>query len=247
MNIRRSLLVASILALTPTVAAQVPFKYGCEADRIFDNQPPGGTYPPNAEPGCGLEGDHFGSALSLGDFNGDGFVDVLVGGGTKPLESNPSALTRAWLMVTQGSAGSWQRRHWWTGNGTTDLLGFSVGTLESLNGDARDELVIAAPVYPDVAAARGKVYLVFGPPNDPALACTINGETVEGPAMEASHTFAIEGNVPGAWLGMSLATGDVDGNGLVDLATANWFGGDVSLLLNLPPGPLPAGFSTPMM
>jgi len=192
--------------------------FACEADLVLDNPDP---HPPSL---CEVQGegpghaaaplapcqtsDHFGSAMAMGgDGNGDGLPDLLVGGTAKP--SAPATSTQAWLFPGPGTAPVLAI----DGNGRSDLLGASVAFVPDLDGDGLDELAVGAPRWSAVdAPARrvGRVYLFFGRPLGAG----------GGPRLPASGAadVVLEGDVDGGMFGSALAAGDVDGDGVVDLA-----------------------------
>jgi hypothetical protein len=89
-------------------------------------------------------------------------------------------------------------------------LGVALSCAHDLVGDAGPDLLIGAPFYGEFPEAHGVVYIIDG---DEAL-----GEGRE-PGMAVSHASGqLEGMEANAWAGWSLATGDLNGDGLADIA-----------------------------
>jgi hypothetical protein len=173
----------------------------------------------------GATGDRLGAAVCrAGDQNGDGVEDLLVGA--------PGVLSGKLVCIS----GDWLA----TGNGTQVLwtlissaslggqFGSQIVNVGNLTGDATDDYVVSAPLYrpPASQVTMGALYVVDGKTH--LVVNFINGE-------------------PDSRLGIKLAAvGDVDGDGLPDVAaTATYtttFGANKvyvipgSSLLSGPPG-----------
>lgn len=114
--------------------------------------------------------DFFGCSMtSMGDLNGDGLADLLVGakndddvpvGGTG---SNRGAL---WLLNlnADGTAASWRKTSAAAASMSSqlavgDLFGHAVGNVGDIDGDGRPEIAGGAPIHADGGTARGAVWI----------------------------------------------------------------------------------------
>lgn len=155
------------------------------------------------------------SVSGIGDINGDGLDDFIVGApfanpngtfsGTSyvvfgRLDGFPSTLELFELDGTLGFAINGE---------SATRAGFSVASAGDINGDGIDDLIIGAP---SGNTSPGAAYVVFGRSEFPAV--------VELAALSANDNtgFKIAGNTAGDRTGSSVAgLGDVNGDGLDDV------------------------------
>ncbi len=159
--------------------------------------------------GIGDTGDHVGSALAVGDFNGDGFVDFMVGAPDAPGGAQVG-LVQAFFGAQQGFSlvGSFDPAFLGFGFQTGMRFGASLAAGD-FNGDGRDDLAIGVPGrLVDGDDNAGAVVVLYG--NDNAFdfeSAELYSQANLAGAVEAGDAF-----------GYSLAAGDLSGDGVDDLA-----------------------------
>lgn len=163
----------------------------------------------------------FGSALAVGDVNGDGILDLLVGAQHETTGlSSPSAKDGA-VHVFLGRANTRL-----TSDATADAViqgrvdanqvfgfGFSVAVVSDLTGDGIDDIVIGSP---GERTSKGRVYVVAGRGSWPAtLVAHEDAHAI------LSSPFAESGARDTRWLGHQIVSlGDVNGDGYGDFAVS---------------------------
>lgn len=157
--------------------------------------------------------DHFGRALVSGDFDGDGCDDLAIG--APRARDLPERARAGMVYVAWGSAWDGVSKGLVAGHGTHNRIdsftvdnenarfGFALAAGD-FDDDGWDELVISAPTDGGPGPQLGQIQVR-----------TFIDDNWSGfdPLMPA-----IYGSVDGGWLGWSLATGDFDGDGYLDLA-----------------------------
>lgn len=165
--------------------------------------------------------DQFGWALAAADFDGDGFADLAVGAW---LEDTNGRQNAGAVNVIHGSANGLSA----TGNQSWsqdsvgieeraksgDLFGRSLAAAD-FDGDGFADLAVGVP-YEDFHDMRdGGVHVIHG---------SAKGLTASGDQFWSQDSPGIKNE---AYLreefGLSLATGDFDGDGFADLAVGVWF------------------------
>lgn len=161
--------------------------------------------PISSEPDLFLVGrtrdESFGSAIIGGDFNGDGYSDLVVGApGSNLGQVNGGAV----FIFYGGPRGPSSRPGTVLVGKTFDgLFGSAVAAVGDVNGDGYGDLLVGA--YEGVAdpAAAGAVYLYYGGPK----------------GLGSAPALTLRGQKGGDQFGSALAAlGDVNGDGFLDFA-----------------------------
>ena len=155
-------------------------------------------------------------SLATADFNGDGRDDLLVGA---PLADGPdnsrNNAGEAYVIfggpspggsidLAQGEAGLTV-----FGDSPGGNMGFTVAGGD-VNGDGIDDLLVGARFAgssPETQTGEGEVYVVYGGSNLSGQVDIADGE----------QDVTVAGARPGDFLGIALASGDVNGDGFSDL------------------------------
>jgi hypothetical protein len=152
----------------------------------------------------GAAGAELGSGLGVGDVDGDGHDDLLMG--AVGLSSSASGAGGAYLRFGPVSAGAVGASgdailvH----DGAGDGVGGVAAVVPDLGGDGLPDVVLAGPEAEDTLALQGAVFVHRQPASGSA--------SVDGAARAR-----IWGDAAGDRLGTGLAAGDIDGDGLGDL------------------------------
>lgn len=139
----------------------------------------------------------FAETVACGDFNGDGFADVLVGSWM-----HRNRRGQVWLFYGARKGPSTQAD--WHVEGEVEglCLGYAVCAAGDLNGDGFDDAAVGAAYYSEVDRREGRVYVWYGSP--------------AGLKREADWIFLSPRK--GTSLGAAVAAaGDVNGDGYDDL------------------------------
>ncbi len=164
-----------------------------------------------------------GSSLAfVGDTNGDGYGDVLIGAPGH----NMSGAAYLFYGPVSGEHVLTEADSNWTGVGSQDGAGGCVSALGDVNGDGQADFVVGAAYESSWAVDAGGAFVFYGPASSSG---TISGANAR-----------IYGQAYGLGAGLALAGGgDLDGDGVGDLAvyhgatfqTVSVFSGPISGVL----------------
>jgi hypothetical protein len=155
-------------------------------------------------PAWTLDGDQvgaaFGASVAAGDFDGDGYADVVIGA---PGRDGAATDTGKAYVFRGGPSGLAPTPSWTAESSVAGAqFGSSVASAGDVNGDGRDDILVGASHSSSPLFEEGAVNLYLG--------------GVSGPSTIPS--WSIAGGQAGAHLGASVArAGDVDGDGYGDV------------------------------
>jgi hypothetical protein len=145
--------------------------------------------------------DSFGiSVSSAGDVDGDGLADLIVG--ADQLFNRGTGKAYLFKGPIAGEIQATNATAIFTGEVAQDLFGHSVASAGDFNGDGFADVIVGAPNNGAAVSRAGRAYAFFGP--------------LAGTFAAVDADFIVTGR-PGDELGMSVANGDANGDGMSDL------------------------------
>lgn len=160
-----------------------------------------------------LNNGNFGWDLSVGDADGNGVDDLLVGAPTA-LGSCQANSGKGFAYLFYGpltsNRMSSQADAIIEGENEGDILGFPVMLSSDFDADGRNELVMGVRRYTtDVYDnSNGRIYIFYRP--------------LQGSISAATADAIIDASEEAEWLGMTLSSGDVNADGYDDLLTGTY-------------------------
>jgi hypothetical protein len=152
------------------------------------------------------------SVASAGDFNGDGYGDLIVG-------VTGDAAGKGGAYVVFGKAGGFAADLQVADLDGTGGFRFSAGNYDltgqtvrsgDINGDGLSDLVVSAPLNDDNGSNSGVVYVIFGT-TDPMAATLAPGD------LDGSNGFRLFGLTTPVEFGSAIGVANVNGDGYDDL------------------------------
>ena len=164
-----------------------------------------------------LNGEELGTTLTKGDIDGDSIDDLVMGAP----RSSPGSINGAGSVYIIKGNGSWSPDIYLASDKKTridgewpyDAMGFSL-LCDDIDHDGRSDLIMGAPRSDGdrrSLSEAGAVYMLYGKYLAPDLA----DQTLR---IREGTNMTIYGSTRSEQLGFSLASGDIDGDGLEDIA-----------------------------
>jgi hypothetical protein len=143
--------------------------------------------------------------LDTGDFNSDGYADVIAGAGAYDIAQADVGQAFVWYGSASGlgPSGNPSNADWTIqGNQASAQLGFATKAAGDVNGDGYTDVIVSAPYYSNGESSEGQGYVYFG------------GST----GLSTTPDWTAEINQAYAYFGECANTaGDVNGDGHADV------------------------------
>ncbi len=149
--------------------------------------------------------DYFGETLAgAGDVDGDGLADLIVGAANKDNVASSDGGAYVYLGSTTGIAAASEVLLLASDAAAYDYLGASVAGVGDLDGDGYSDVAVGADSDDDGGSNSGSVYVWYG--------------SSSGIDTASEHKVTASNGASNDLFGYSVGGGDVDGDGLADLA-----------------------------
>jgi len=148
-------------------------------------------------------GDYFGSSISSGDINNDGYIDMLVGS----VGDGFSEKGRVYVFWGNESGDyDSSRSYAIVGEVVNDKFGISVFSGD-INNDGYDDVLVGANSYPTGGSLEGRVYIFWGNETDD---------------FNYANNYTITGEHSSDNLGFSISAGDLNNDGYDEFLVGAW-------------------------
>ncbi|MEQ9264548.1 MAG: T9SS type A sorting domain-containing protein [Balneolaceae bacterium] len=163
----------------------------------------------------GIDANDFsGESAFAGDVNGDGIKDVIIGA----TSADPNGSASGETYVLFGSSSFESSIELSSLNGTTGFVlnGISANdesgqsfSVNDINHDGTKDLIVGADRVNTNTDDEGQVYVVFG--------SSSYASSIELSSLNGTNGFAINGTDANDYIGQTIATGDINGDGSIDI------------------------------
>jgi len=158
------------------------------------------------------------SVSAVGDINGDGLADLVIGASQADPDATTNAGTTYVIFGSQtGPAGrnlesvNGSDGFALTGVGTSDFSGSSIAGAGDFNGDGIDDLIVGASQADNSGPDSGSAYIVFG--RSDGFPATLDLGSLDG-----TNGFRLDGEAAGDRFGVAVdGADDVNGDGFDDV------------------------------
>ena len=152
--------------------------------------------------------DRLGLGLAVGDMDGDGTQDLLVGTDLGWYESDPKKGAVLMFAGSTVSAGGELTEvdafHTVRGSEFNSEFGTTIAVVPDMDGDLSPELLVGAPKSRLMGTQTGAVYGLLGPWTTAPDSTAVGGKVLHGKEIQE-------------FLGTSIAVGDVGADGIIDI------------------------------
>ncbi len=148
--------------------------------------------------------DRFGTSVSAGDVDGDGYGDLAVGSPRDDDSASDAGTVAVFLSSTTFMYAS-EADSVIAGAAGQDVLGTSVDMSTDVDGDSVTDLVVGAPANDTGASNAGSVYILLGPPETGLVSATDAQGRISGTVVNGAAGTSVAG------------LGDASGDGYSDL------------------------------